>query len=149
VTDVDVSAIDFAQPLSRDDYARMGVMAFQDFPKESQDRINETCVRRLPPQEWRRVTGAWIPRRDHFEWYVRRGRDPQKKHRPKIPSWMRAAVIERDGWVCQICGGPIPDGDLHIDHIRPVSRGGRNSLSNLQAAHSTCNLKKSDRWEAS
>ena len=54
--------------------------------------------------------------------------------------------------ICGICGKPV-DFSLRypnpmsktIDHIIPIARGGHPSdLSNLQLAHLTCNLAKSD-----
>lgn len=65
--------------------------------------------------------------------------------RPPIPRHLRDAVIERDGMVCGICGEEIPAGDLHIDHVVPIARGGSDALGNLQPAHSLCNLRKGAR----
>ena len=47
---------------------------------------------------------------------------------------------------CQICGKYMPDGvGLHIDHIVPVSKGGKTVPSNLQVLCSKCNGSKSNR----
>jgi hypothetical protein len=62
--------------------------------------------------------------------------DYQRPARRPLAAHTRRAVVERDGMVCQLCGHDIPEGDLHIDHIYPVARGGGNELDNLQAAHS-------------
>ena len=53
--------------------------------------------------------------------------------------WRRlvAQVVERDGTVCWLCGKP---GATSADHVVPVSRGGRDELANLRAAHLRCNL---------
>lgn len=58
-------------------------------------------------------------------------------------------VFDRDGWICQICGGEIdpaarrPDQlCVSLDHIIPLSRGGEHSRANTQAAHLICNVKK-------
>lgn len=55
-------------------------------------------------------------------------------------------LIDAQGGACGICGGPLPHpptGDtVHVDHIVPVSRGGTDDLSNLQATHATCSLRK-------
>lgn len=65
--------------------------------------------------------------------------------RPALPQYIRRRVVERYGMVCQLCGGDIPEGDLHIDHIHPVALGGGDELSNLQTAHSKCNISKGTR----
>lgn len=66
----------------------------------------------------------------------------------------RQGVYERDGWVCQLCGGPInkeaganePDAPT-LDHIIPRSwtPGPDHSPSNLQTAHRGCNARKGNR----
>lgn len=49
-------------------------------------------------------------------------------------------VGRRDGFRCACCGSS--DGDLAIDHIKPVSRGGGNDPDNLQLLCTSCNSKK-------
>ena len=54
-----------------------------------------------------------------------------------------AAIIERDGMVCHICGDDIPDmSDLHFDHVIPLSKGGAHSYDNIKPSHAACNLRK-------
>jgi 5-methylcytosine-specific restriction endonuclease McrA len=67
-------------------------------------------------------------------------------HHPKrggSSRWRRlvAEVVERDGGVCHLCGLP---GATSADHVVPVSRGGRDELANLRAAHLSCNLARRD-----
>lgn len=39
---------------------------------------------------------------------------------------IRDRIKSRDGYTCQICGRYMPDGvGLHIDHIIPISKGGK------------------------
>ncbi len=64
-------------------------------------------------------------------------------------------VFERDGWRCQICRKPVDKTKKHphpkaptIDHIVPVSKGGKHSMSNVQCAHSRCNSLRRDVGEA-
>jgi len=46
---------------------------------------------------------------------------------------------------CAGCGRPL-NGDYHIDHIFPISKGGPNIDSNVQLLHSRCNMFKSDKY---
>jgi len=63
---------------------------------------------------------------------------------------MRFTVLRRDRYRCRACGrSPAndPKVELHVDHIRPVSRGGNpgRGLRNLQTLCRDCNLGKSNR----
>jgi 5-methylcytosine-specific restriction endonuclease McrA len=56
----------------------------------------------------------------------------------------RFKVFKRDGFRCIYCGqSSIEDGvKLHIDHIKPVSKGGTSKLENLVTACAGCNGEK-------
>lgn len=45
---------------------------------------------------------------------------------------------------CACCGEKLLD-DFHVDHIIPLSKGGRNVDSNVQLLKSSCNMKKSSK----
>jgi len=61
---------------------------------------------------------------------------------------MRYDVLSRDGFRCQICGATADDGyKLHVDHILPVSKGGKTEMSNLRTLCERCNMGKSDKIE--
>ena len=47
--------------------------------------------------------------------------------------------------VCKECGKEPPEIKLHIDHIIPVSLGGKSDSKNLQFLCSECNLKKKNK----
>lgn len=69
-----------------------------------------------------------------------------KEQRRKMTKELRKAVMERDNYTCQMCGKYMPDEiGLHIDHIVPVSKGGKTELSNLQVLCSKCNGNKSNK----
>lgn len=82
--------------------------------------------------------------------YILTGKPPEKStvsfSRP-ISTKLRAQVLDRNGFTCQMCGkcpGEIdPDTGrkvrLHIGHIKDKSLGGKDELSNLRALCSTCN----------
>lgn len=64
--------------------------------------------------------------------------------RKAISKRVRFEVFKRDSFKCQYCGKSSPEVILHIDHIKPVSKGGDNSMVNLVTACDSCNLGKSD-----
>ncbi len=69
------------------------------------------------------------------------------KHKTKREiSWrMRWKVISRDYYKCVACGrapAKDPSVELHVDHIKPWSKGGETVLENLQTLCGTCNLGK-------
>jgi 5-methylcytosine-specific restriction endonuclease McrA len=64
-----------------------------------------------------------------------------------ISAKLRAEVLDRNGFTCQMCGLTPGDIDpasgrkvrLHIGHIKDKSLGGMDELSNLRALCSACN----------
>ena len=62
--------------------------------------------------------------------------------RKDISKKMRFEVLKRDKFTCQYCGKQSPDVVLHLDHIKPVSKGGKNTLLNLVTSCVDCNLGK-------
>ena len=82
------------------------------------------------------------------DWYLRRF----------IPIDMKINIIERDGFKCQICGKYISSienayavvkkgaGLFHIDHIVPVSQGGRVTMENLRLTCPKCNQSRKKKF---
>ena len=69
-----------------------------------------------------------------------------KEQRKRMTSELRKEIALRDNYTCQCCGKYMPDGvGLHIDHIIPISKGGKSIPSNLQVLCSKCNGKKSSK----
>lgn len=64
--------------------------------------------------------------------------------RKNISKRARFEVLKRDAFTCQYCGKMPPDVTLHIDHIKPVSKGGSNGMLNLVTSCVDCNLGKSN-----
>lgn len=61
-------------------------------------------------------------------------------------------VFEADGWVCGICQEPVdrnlpwPDPlSPSLDHVVPLSRGGRHAKDNVRLAHLICNTRRGNR----
>lgn len=65
----------------------------------------------------------------------------------KVTRAMRYDVLRRDNFHCVRCGRGREDGvKLHVDHIVPVSRGGKSVMSNLQTLCEDCNCGKGNRY---
>lgn len=59
---------------------------------------------------------------------------------------LRLAVLERDGWICQLCGCKLrPGGHATADHIIPHAMGGQSTMENLRAACNHCNSRRGAR----
>lgn len=68
--------------------------------------------------------------------------------RAKLSDKLRYEVLQRDHHHCVICGRGAEDGvKLHVDHIMPVSKGGKTELSNLRTLCESCNLGKRDAFD--
>lgn len=67
---------------------------------------------------------------------------PPKPRREAIPRAVQREVWQRDGGCCVECGTRER---LCFDHIVPFSRGGANTVRNLQLLCERCNLSKGNR----
>ena len=66
---------------------------------------------------------------------------------PRIPyrEVLAEMLLEKQEHKCNDCGTPLTPSASHIDHIKPVSLGGSQHHSNLQALCKSCNLTKSNK----
>ncbi len=102
-------------------------------------------------------------------WRRRKAKDPAWWERTKDYSRHRCAmrraflkdgcevfateeIFNRDCWCCRICGIPVDRAlewpaslSASLDHVLPLSKGGRHTRDNVQLAHLRCNLKKNDK----
>jgi hypothetical protein len=60
-----------------------------------------------------------------------------------IPQSVKIAVAARDGGKCRECGSSE---DLQYDHVIPWSRGGANTVNNVQLLCGECNRRKGARY---
>ena len=56
---------------------------------------------------------------------------------------LRWEVLKRDAFTCQYCGRSAPEVKLEVDHITPVSEGGKDTKENLVTACYSCNRGRS------
>ena len=79
-----------------------------------------------PPPGWRFwVPGAQAP--------------VGERNTRSIPQDVKIAVSARDGGRCRQCGSTT---DLHFDHVIPWSKGGANTVANIQLLCGPCNRRK-------
>ena len=68
--------------------------------------------------------------------------------RGNLSDSLRYDILRRDGFKCVICGAHQSQGvRLHVDHIMPVSRGGKSTPNNLRTLCERCNIGKSAKIE--
>lgn len=80
--------------------------------------------------------------------YVLISPKPQPAFAREVSKELRASVLDRNGFTCQMCGAVAGEPDpydpnrktrLHIGHIIDKSVGGTDDASNLRALCSVCN----------
>ena len=65
---------------------------------------------------------------------------------PKNPTDnFKRRLLEKQEGVCPWCTYSLDFDEIEIDHVWPVSKGGRNWVLNKQALHGPCNREKADR----
>lgn len=120
----------------------------------SRDRINELARRnrnseadRVRQERWKAGKGAGYHRRYYEKkleedptYYVRK-RHARRRLEARQGSYSRAeweSVLATHGDRCLRCG----DAKITIDHVVPLSKGGSNTVENLQPLCGPCNKSK-------
>jgi hypothetical protein len=62
-----------------------------------------------------------------------------------VNNYIRFDVLQRDLFTCRYCGGKSPEAMLEVDHVVPLSNGGRDDMANLVTACYECNRGKGAR----
>ena len=110
------------------------------YSDDSKRKYREThkaeCNQRIA--EWQKNNPL---KHNHYE----NKRRAQKKN-TEVIEFNITDIIKPDNNICGICHKRIKKGDLHIDHIVPLSQGGGHVPWNIQPAHKSCNLIKGKGW---
>ena len=97
-------------------------------------------IARLSDRDWRDyIMGLFNdPNNLHYDYH------PVRYEYVKNWYKIRESIFNRDANKCKLCGS---EENLEIDHIRPISKGGTNKLSNLQILCKRCNMAKGNKYD--
>jgi len=73
---------------------------------------------------------------------LRGGKSPVHNSDHRSTLWERRTLMSKQGGLCALCGKAMASADITLDHIQPVSKGGLDTITNLQLAHRECNERK-------
>jgi HNH endonuclease len=92
-----------------------------------------------PPPDWR-PDPSWPQPPPGWRFWVPDAQAPVgERNTRSIPQDVKIAVAARDGGRCRQCGSAT---DLHYDHVIPWSKGGANTVANIQLLCGPCNRRK-------
>jgi hypothetical protein len=98
-----------------------------------------------PPYSWRPPANwqpdpSWPPAPARWQFWIPGSQAPLgERNTRSIPQDVKIAVAARDGGKCRQCGSIA---ELHYDHVIPWSKGGANTVSNIQLLCGPCNRRK-------
>lgn len=98
---------------------------------------------RVRPIEWYE---DWSINSAHDSWLVPAVvvTNDFQKYRKSV-RFSRKAVFLRDLYTCQYCNEPFAVKDLTLDHVLPLSKGGKTEWENIVTACKKCNWSKGDK----
>ena len=114
----------------------------------------------LSAVQWKEaITYMWLDKCNVLEWYddwiVRSStwetRVPaviilkEYQRRRRMPRLSKTNLYIRDLYTCQYCNTPYSKQNLTIDHVQPISKGGRTSWDNIVSACNPCNSRKGNK----
>jgi len=69
-------------------------------------------------------------------------RERRKARELRMSQWWKRRLAKG---ICHYCGRPTSPGELTMDHIVPIARGGRSTKGNIVPACKACNTEKQQR----
>jgi 5-methylcytosine-specific restriction endonuclease McrA len=107
------------------------------------------------------ITYLWLDKVTVLEWYddwmvhsatwetkvpaVMMLKDMQRRRQK--PRFSKANLYVRDVYTCQYCNTPYTKQNLTLDHVVPLSLGGKTSWANIVAACGPCNNRKGNKTQ--
>lgn len=110
--------------------------------------------------QWKEaITYMWLDKCNVLEWYDDwvvsspswETRVPavimlkQMMRRRRTPRFTKNNLYLRDLYTCQYCKTKFPRTELSLDHVIPVSKGGKTNWTNIVAACNSCNSLKGNK----
>lgn len=107
--------------------------------------------------QWKEaITYLWLDKVHVLEWYddwmVRSEKWETRvpavmmlktmQKRKQKPRFSKANLYVRDVYTCQYCNTPYTKNNLTLDHVVPISQGGKTKWTNIVAACGPCNNRK-------
>lgn len=124
-----------------DSYVRISMKKSVQFT-ELLEKLNTWCL-----EETENTDDAEETEKKHHssDDLLQRAKQAAEKQVRVMPA-LRWQVFKRDGWRCVACGRGSQDNViLHVDHIIPRSKGGKDTLDNYQTLCHICNIGKSNK----
>ena len=88
----------------------------------------------------------WIVRSAHWETQVPSVIMLREYMKPKQSvRFSRSNVYLRDNGTCQYCGTDVDRKESTLDHVHPISKGGKTTWENTVTACGPCNADKADK----
>ena len=120
-------------------------------------RDMKTNISEISPSPYYRRFNTWTTTIKEFIKYANEkdiattkkyGAETLRNRTSRDPSLrLRFKVLKRDNFSCAQCGASPaknPIVILHVDHMKPWSKGGETEITNLQTLCQNCNIGKSD-----
>tara|TARA_B110000503_G_scaffold86091_1_gene131090 strand:+ start:2464 stop:2946 length:483 start_codon:yes stop_codon:yes gene_type:complete len=110
---------------------------------EWQEAVRYLVLDKVHVVEWYE---DWFVRSEHWTTRVPAVIVLKEYQKPKVTVRMsKRNVFLRDEYICQYCGVRVNDASATLDHVLPISKGGKTTWENSATACKDCNYRKADK----
>ena len=118
----------------------------QYYSVEQVEKILQDAEKRKSEDESRKKTLQFLA--EKYKYSEDYNTSYKQHQRSLMTRKMRYEILKRDHFRCTICGASVADGaKLEVDHIKPISKGGKTEPNNLRTLCQSCNRGKRDRYD--